>query len=179
MMEARTQTALVQSFNTTIQQWRDFLDDYSFEMLVKQPQDGSWSVGQVYVHIVGVTNTCAGRIKEALASDANSDQQMTERAQAMMEKNEFPDIRMKGPAENALTGQPRSKEEIMNGLTDVRKTINQLVENHDLSGSIGKVAHPGLQYFTAMEWLSFAEMHLRHHFRQKRRIDAQLFPENN
>ena len=32
-----------------------------------------------------------------------------------------------------------------------------------LQKRIGKTKHPGLNYFTAKEWLQFAEMHLRHH----------------
>ncbi|HEV9036934.1 MAG TPA: hypothetical protein VGQ51_09945 [Puia sp.] len=38
----------------------------------------------------------------------------------------------------------------------------------------GKTRHPGLHYFNSLEWLQFAEMHMRHHFRQKKRIDACL-----
>jgi hypothetical protein len=32
-----------------------------------------------------------------------------------------------------------------------------------------------LLFFNAPEWLQFAEMHMRHHFRQKMRIDDRLF----
>ena len=35
----------------------------------------------------------------------------------------------------------------------------------------GKTQHPGLGYFNATEWLQFATMHLRHHFKQKKRIE--------
>jgi len=35
----------------------------------------------------------------------------------------------------------------------------------------GKTKHPGLNYFSADEWFRFAEMHFRHHERQKKRID--------
>ena len=38
----------------------------------------------------------------------------------------------------------------------------------------GKTKHPGLGYFSAEEWLQFAEMHFRHHLRQKKRIDEFL-----
>jgi hypothetical protein len=38
----------------------------------------------------------------------------------------------------------------------------------------GKTKHPGLNYFTAKEWLQFAGMHLRHHLKQKKRIDDFL-----
>jgi hypothetical protein len=38
----------------------------------------------------------------------------------------------------------------------------------------GKTKHPGLGYFSAKEWLQFANMHFRHHLRQKKRIDVFL-----
>jgi len=38
----------------------------------------------------------------------------------------------------------------------------------------GKTKHPGLLYFNAGEWLQFATIHLRHHLRQKKRIDTLL-----
>jgi hypothetical protein len=34
--------------------------------------------------------------------------------------------------------------------------------------------HPGLYHFSANEWYQFAEMHFRHHVRQKKRIDDYL-----
>jgi hypothetical protein len=33
----------------------------------------------------------------------------------------------------------------------------------------GKIKHPGFDYFSASEWLQFAEMHMRHHLKQKER----------
>jgi len=38
----------------------------------------------------------------------------------------------------------------------------------------GKSKHPGLGFFSASEWFQFAEMHLRHHLKQKERIDRFL-----
>ena len=40
----------------------------------------------------------------------------------------------------------------------------------------GKAKHPGLNYLNASEWLQFADMHMRHHLRQKKRIDDFLRP---
>jgi hypothetical protein len=48
-----------------------------------------------------------------------------------------------------------------------------------LNSGKGKTRHPGLLYFSAPEWLQFAEMHLRHHFLQKQRIDAFLSQESS
>jgi hypothetical protein len=53
--------------------------------------------------------------------------------------------------------------------------IQRDVHGIDFSSGRGKAGHPGLGYFSAAEWLQFAEMHLRHHFRQKERLDVALF----
>jgi hypothetical protein len=53
--------------------------------------------------------------------------------------------------------------------------VNALYRSHDFTSSKGKTRHPGLLFFSALEWLRFTEMHMRHHFRQKKRIDHKLF----
>lgn len=42
----------LQQFNETIDKWIIALDQYTLEMLCQKPQAGSWSLGQVYVHII-------------------------------------------------------------------------------------------------------------------------------
>ena len=54
-METNREIVLLQAFNETIQQWIDFLDDYTLEMLRQKPDDNSCALGQVYSHITDDT----------------------------------------------------------------------------------------------------------------------------
>ncbi len=164
----------LQQFNETIDKWIIYLDDYTSEMLRQQPDPESWSLGQVYTHIINDTRFYVGQMKAALSTKADSEKQMHEYAKAMFRNNGFPDARLENPA-NAGIRQPENKYELAQSLVSIRNEVNQLCAAADLSRSIGKTEHPGFHFFNALEWLQFAEMHMRHHFRQKKRIDDKLF----
>jgi hypothetical protein len=161
-------------FNQTIQIWIDAVDDYSLDQLRQPPREGDWSLGQVYRHILDDTEWFVGQMREALAATENVDQEMHADAKRMFASNGFPDIQIQGPATNTFIPQPESKEELRQGLIVIQEAVNGLFGK--ASHSSGKTRHPGLLYFSAGEWLQFAEMHLRHHLRQKARIDEVLWP---
>jgi hypothetical protein len=73
-----------------------------------------------------------------------------------------------------MTPQPTSKEDLKKGMLQLKREGSRLGEMTLASGRTGKTQHPGLRYLNAQEWFQFAEMHMRHHFRQKSRIDAFL-----
>ncbi|MDB5279911.1 MAG: DinB family protein [Ferruginibacter sp.] len=52
--------------------------------------------------------------------------------------------------------------------------MNDLAARIAASKFKGKTKHPGLDYFSATEWLQFVDIHFRHHLRQKKRIDDFL-----
>jgi len=159
-------------FNQTIQLWIDAVDDYSLEMLRQPPQEGNWSLGQVYRHILDDTEWFVGQMEEALATQENGDKSMHPDAQRMFADNSFPDILIQGPATNVFIPQPGSKEELRQRLVAIKDAVNRLFG--DEARGVGKTRHPGLLYFSAGEWLQFAEMHMRHHLRQKARIDEVI-----
>jgi hypothetical protein len=193
-MNAQTNTVavatLLQRFNDTVGQWIGYLDDYTLEMLQRPPRAGSWSLGQVYIHIIGDTRYFARQMKESLESRADGEKEMHPEAKTMLRNNAFPDRMIEGPATNIPIPQPDSKERLSKGLVSIRDAVNDLFTNandaaanvtasnfsaSNVAASTGKTPHPGLGYFNALEWLQFAEMHMRHHFRQKKRIDEQLY----
>jgi hypothetical protein len=139
-------------------------------MLHRQPQPGSWSLGQVYTHIIDDSNWYVEQMKAALATEANSDQEMDDRAKYMIRNNGFPDMLIEGPSTNKPVAQPQSKAAIVQSLETIKEEVNRL----DFSHAVGKTLHPGFLYLNAQEWLQLLEMHMRHHFRQKKRIDSVL-----
>jgi hypothetical protein len=176
-MEISNVTALLKQFNDTIQHWIDQLDSYSIEMLCQQPQADAWSLGQVYIHIIEDTTFYLEQMKAALASkNRYAERSMRSRARIMFENNEFPNMVLENPFNDINLKQPQSKEELLQALGSIKDEVNQLFKHIDLSSAKGKTEHPGFAFFDAFEWLQFGEMHMRHHLRQKRRIDEKLFP---
>ena len=98
-------------------------------------------------------------------------------AQTMFVNNSFPDEKLSNPA-NINMPQPNSKEALLQLFINLKKDMNDAAAQIENSKSKGKTKHPGFNYFNAIEWLQFAEMHLRHHFKQKKRIEGFLNLEN-
>jgi len=91
-------STLLRQFNDTIDQWIVSLDNYTLEMLHQKPRPGSWSLGQVYMHIADDTKYFIEQMGLALTGNANSEKGMHENAKTIFENNGFPDARLTGPA---------------------------------------------------------------------------------
>lgn len=178
-MEANSTGYYLNQFNDTIEKWIRYLNDYSLGMLCRKPQPDSWSLGQVYIHIIDDTGYFIGQMKTALLKDVNKEKEMHKYARSLFEHDTFPDALLEGPATNTSVRQPNSKEELLQALLSIKEEINRLYLTFDSSNSRGKAEHPGFLFFNALEWLRFAEMHMRHHFRQKERIDERILSDKD
>ena len=92
----------------------------------------------------------------------------------MFLNNDFPDAILEGPPSNAFTPQPESKDQLLTELLQLKDEMTKAEALIAASQFNGKTKHSGLGYFTASEWMQFAEMHFRHHLRQKKRLDDFL-----
>ena len=165
---------LINDFNHTIDIWIKTLDQYSFDRLCTKPAPGSWSLGQVMMHLAEDTNYYIEQIKICVSANENAGKEASPGAKIMFLNNSFPDAILEGAPSHAYMAQPESKEQLQRSLTGIKKEMNQLAILMSESSYKGKTKHPGLHYFNASEWLQFADMHLRHHLRQKTRIDDLL-----
>lgn len=172
---ANTPAAVIQQLNNTVNQWLGYLENYTIGQLHMQPGAGSWSIGQVYTHIISETEYFIGQAKKCLAHNNDYDKQMHANAAAMFKANSFPAILIEGPATGKYIAQPVSKEAVIKELQLLQHEANEVYNKLIESNAAGKTQHPGLLFFNAIEWLQFADMHMRHHIRQKERIDAVLF----
>jgi hypothetical protein len=165
---------VIDGFNKTIDVWIDALSDYDFITLCFKPSPQHWSLGQVYMHLIENTDYFIEQARICAAGNDNASEASSRDAKAMFSANSFPNEQLEGPPENALTPQPESKGQLANDLIRIKSDAAALYAIMAASEYKGKTKHPGLNYFSASEWVQFAEMHLRHHLRQKERIDAFL-----
>jgi hypothetical protein len=164
----------ITNLNATIDSWVAALDNYSFDEVCTQPAAGSWSIGQLYLHLIGDTGFFADQINECLQSIQHSDKQPNENGAAMLAANTFPDILIEGNPANASIPQPQNIDQLKSGLLGVRTRLNELFNQSLAQETQGKSMHPGLGYFTSLQWFQFTDMHFRHHLKQKLRIDRFL-----
>lgn len=163
-----------QDFNHVFDLWITALAHYDFPQLCAKPAVNSWSLGQVYMHLITDTNYFLEQIKICIATNDNEGEQASPDAKILFLNNEFPDVKIEGAPGNLDIPQPRNKEQLMDGLLNLKNEMNKVALQINTTPFKGKTKHPGLNYFNAADWLLFAEMHIRHHFRQKKRIDEFL-----
>ena len=163
---------IIQKFNETIDTWIMELDKLSEAQLLKKPAPDSWSLGQLYQHLIDETTWYNGQIEVSLDDTENSHVETTAQARALFENGAFPDELIKGDpmiAENVQ--QPGSKKELKESLAKLKADTNQIWSRMQTAKTFGKSEHPGVGFLDCYEWIKYSEMHMRHHFKQKRRIE--------
>jgi hypothetical protein len=164
----------IEKFNQTIDTWIEGLHQYSIEELRMKPSPTGWSMGQLYKHLISETQYYISRIEVCVVSNRNSKKEMTNEGKEMFLNNSFPDERLQGGPANSKIPQPLTKDGLLQEFMDLRRAMNEAAVSMKQSAFNGKAKHPGLGYFSATDWLQFADMHMRHHFRQKARLDEFL-----
>ena len=166
---------IMDDFNKIVDFWIEALDQYSMDQLIRKPSPETWSVGQMYIHLIDDTTFFIDQIKICTPINDHSDEVAIPFAAGMLRNNEFPDEIIQGSPDNVFIAQPESKEQLLRDLMCIKEDMNVVATSMADCPFEGKSKHPGLGYFSATEWLQFAEMHFRHHRRQKCRLDHFLF----
>src|ERR1700730_1234537 len=143
---------LIEHFNYTIDIWIKELEQYDFMQLSVKPSPNSWSLGQVYMHLIDETNYYIEQIKICLSTNDNAIEEASPDAKTMFLNNEFPDEIIQGPATNSFIPPPDSKEQLMSCLMNLKDEIKNVELLITKSQFKGKTKHPGLKYFSADEW---------------------------
>ncbi|PSR53868.1 hypothetical protein AHMF7605_10245 [Adhaeribacter arboris] len=84
------------------------LDQYNFAQLRTKPAPKSWSLGQVYCHLLEATAFFVEQVKTCLSTTANINEAAAPAAKIMFQNNSFPDEILEGPPFNKYTPQPAS-----------------------------------------------------------------------
>jgi hypothetical protein len=170
---------LIENFNQIIDHWIKEIAQYNFIELCTKPSPNSWSLEQMGQHLIDDTNFYIEQIKICVSSNDHASEDALPMGKTMLHNNDFPNEVLQGAPSNDLIPQPESKERLLNDLMNLRAEMNNVAAVIAASPFNGKTKHPGFNYFSASEWLQFAEMHFRHHLRQRKRIDAFLKANNH
>jgi hypothetical protein len=157
--------------------WEKDLYKYTLEQLLKKSDADSWSLGQVYNHLI--TATLFFHLKQVEACIANNDNaNKSKNFKGFLTYNvlgKMPPIKIKVPPSDTYTPrQPESIDAIKNGLAKVQLKMKDMASILQNSANKGKTKHPGLSYLNAEEWYRLVGMHFTHHLRQKETLDAML-----
>ena len=170
----KTIEAIKTDFLEDLNQWQKIIGQFELDYLKKRPNTGEWSIGQVIDHFIMETNWYFSQARKALVDTQNMEKSKSATITVWLANNSFPDKRFKGPEDMKEPDQPISINELIEKVARLIKEIPILANEISITGSKGKSEHPGHQFLTALEWFQYAEMHCKHHFRQKERIEKLL-----
>ncbi|MNW25177.1 DinB superfamily protein [compost metagenome] len=167
------------AFEATVERYIMELDSLGLEQLRSKPDEETWSIGQMYVHLIQSAQYLHLQyVDQCLASGEETWMPMgqkTEQGKAVFESGSFPPIQIRVPASPQYTPrQPENKEQLLEGLRSVVERMKhtepgliQALEEH-------KIVHPSLGALHAQEWFLLIEMHYRHHLLQLARLQEFL-----
>ncbi|MDQ0194393.1 DinB family protein [Paenibacillus wynnii] len=168
----------LQRFEDTVNIYLQDLEAYNMEQLLLKPQEDKWSLGQMYLHLIQSAQYMTFRNIEACrVMDATPEiaEVKSDAGAAVFEKGGFPPISIQVPASKEYTPlQPESKEQLIEGLNEVIQTMREIEPLLDSIPTNRTRPHPRFGALNAKEWFCMIEMHYRHHFLQKKRLEEFL-----
>jgi Protein of unknown function (DUF1569). len=157
-----------------INTYKDQLDVYSIEQLRYRIKPGTWSIGQVYSHIVDVALEYLDNIEECGASSHEQPLGKTAAGDQLFEAGAFPPVKIKLP--EGMEYSPDDIKSKAEHLHDLNHLIEKMRDWDRLIDTIHpdyKVRHGGFGWLNAREWFDLIDMHTRHHLRQLKEIEEQ------
>jgi hypothetical protein len=165
---------ILSAFERSAEIFRGALASYTEEQFAAKPDADSWSLGQMYFHLVNGTQVYHMRqISNCLAGSETGGKKLPGKIFFFI--GSFPPVRVKVPPSEAYTPkQPADIAAMRDGLEIVIGKMRELSKTISVSESIGKAQHPAFGFLSALEWYQLIEMHFRHHLKQKNRLEKLI-----
>ena len=153
------------------------LDKYTYEQLNQQPDENSWSIGQVYIHVWMASKGFFFKNAALCLSSETAEKGKSKKLIAypifLFEK--MPTVKIKMPDKVAVQPrQPESKEQLVQKLTEIKALVSEFVLKIPQSDPDLKTKHPFLGYLNCAEWVKLCNIHFKHHQAQIKRINKAL-----
>ncbi|SEU09457.1 DinB family protein [Paenibacillus sp. NFR01] len=178
----------LRNFEETVNGYIRDLDSTSLEQLLWKPAEDEWSLGQMYMHLIGSAQYMQLRNAALCLEPGDSPKraEKTKLGEDVFQAGSFPPDRVRVPPSPQYTPlQPDSKEQLVGGLRDTVRLMTEIEPaiaaafvpvtqgelGSDRESVRNTVLHPRLGGLNALEWFGLIEMHYRHHLLQKARLD--------
>ncbi|MCU6795656.1 DinB family protein [Paenibacillus sp. WQ 127069] len=151
-----------------VETYKCSLQSYSLEQLRHISEQGVWSLGQMYNHLILASLDYLDQVEMCAAAGEEQKLGKTEAGEHLYQLGGFPPIKIKlpdGPANSPSNTE--SIEDLMRGLDQVWQKIKEWEGKLDTINPNYKVKHAGFGWLNAQEWFALVDMHLRHHLCQK------------
>jgi hypothetical protein len=159
----------------TIEIYKDHLQHFSKDQLRHISAEGTWSLGQMYLHLIEVAFEYLENVEACSAASEEQKLGKTVAGEDLYKRGGFPPIKIKLPDNPENTpSNTKKKEELMQGLIQVEKKMRVWEEKVIAINPNFKVKHGGFGWLNAREWFDLVDMHFRHHLRQKQELEEKI-----
>ncbi|MEY3678346.1 MAG: hypothetical protein RI924_487 [Bacteroidota bacterium] len=156
-------------------QFEQFLNQMSEEEFQRSPVAGGWSYSEVYSHIFSANHACLLAIQHCIQGKGiESSEKASFVGRLILFFGVFPPVKIKAPERIAAMVKKISKVEALDQVQKFRENLQALVPQIAQASPTQKAKHPRMGLFTAPQWLSFIQIHTKHHLKQLYRIQAAL-----
>ncbi|USB33048.1 DinB family protein [Paenibacillus sp. YPG26] len=173
-MNIKKTSVIVQDLKQLTSHYLENVERLSLQQLQQVPSEGGWSLGQMYMHLIGTALHMQLKNAERCLSgngDPFEEPAKTEAGTKIFELGGFPPVRVQVPPSPQYTpAQPESKEQLVAGLHQAAAKMEELEARVNESAEEHRAVHPRLGALTALEWFALTEMHYRHHLLQEERL---------
>ncbi|WP_027395751.1 hypothetical protein [Aquimarina latercula] len=166
------------TFKRRSEKWHSDLQSYSTEKLYHKPLTNQWCLAELYDHIIRVAKTYQlPNFQKCIEGDIKKGKRKNSIAYLIFDLSIVPSrtIKMESfPAKIVSDFTPKvlEREALENKFKEfIAETLSKepLIKHSDKSL---KHHHPFFGMINASEWFSLIEIHMRHHERQKKRLEV-------
>ncbi|GGD59154.1 DinB family protein [Paenibacillus nasutitermitis] len=161
-------------YQTLITEYEDDLQHYSPEQLKHVTEQGVWSLGQLYGHLIDVAQEYLDKVEACKTSGADQPLGKTEAGEQLFRNGGFPPVRIKLPDFLDRPSNVQTKEDTTTALHQLQLKMMECEGQLDALNPDYKVEHGGFGWLNGREWFDLIEMHFRHHLRQKSELEQKL-----
>lgn len=155
--------------------YKQSLGKYTLEQLRQIPADGVWSLAQMYDHVIVVADEYLDEAEACANAEPVQGRGKTEFGEKLFGAGGFPPVKIRLPDEmNQPPDNSGTSASLLERLVQLERRMRELGQKlHKIQPDL-KTEHGGFGWLNAKEWHQLAEMHFRHHLRQKGELEERL-----
>lgn len=154
-------------------QYRQDLEQYTTRQLSYKHDPNTWSIGQMFDHLIVVSHEYLDEIQVCLQTEGrDASHQKTPFGEQLFRQGGFPPIKIQLPPElNAPPDNTNTREELEGRLDELLSRMSTSERLLSKATAEQKTCHGGFGWLNAREWYDLIDMHARHHLRQQEELE--------
>lgn len=155
--------------------FKERLVRYSESELRYKQTTTTWSIGQMYDHILLVASEYFDEVDRCLRGDGKLGGDKTPFGEELFERGDFPPIKIELPPEmNQPPNNTDSNDRLRERFVALISRMEAIESRLDDAEDNQKTLHGGFGWLNAREWFELVEMHTRHQQRQQHELEKWL-----